>query len=198
MLPHPFIPGAPGAGVPLLTASCLSLQLMHPVLESLRSTDRQWLIDTLFAFNSGNVETFQALKSAWGQQVRALGLLKAQAWEFHLTLGVCGLFLNQLCLIPGSGALVQFWSEPRSGYSISMHIISFLLASFWSASSGKQWFSLLFWELGGETVMLNVTCTGYSRNHWHSSGFVSSVALELFSGTIPGWWVGCGGFLPLK
>ncbi|KFV85760.1 26S proteasome non-ATPase regulatory subunit 13, partial [Struthio camelus australis] len=44
------------------------LQLMHPVLESLRNTDRQWLIDTLYAFNSGNVETFQALKSAWGQQ----------------------------------------------------------------------------------------------------------------------------------
>ncbi|XP_040528572.1 26S proteasome non-ATPase regulatory subunit 13 isoform X2 [Gallus gallus] len=43
--------------------------LMHPVLESLRSTDRQWLIDTLYAFNSGNVETFQALKSAWGQQM---------------------------------------------------------------------------------------------------------------------------------
>lgn len=45
---------------------------MHPVLESLRSTDRQWLIDTLYAFNSGNVETFQALKSAWGQQVSEL------------------------------------------------------------------------------------------------------------------------------
>uniref|UniRef100_A0ACB8G2J4 26S proteasome non-ATPase regulatory subunit 13 n=1 Tax=Sphaerodactylus townsendi TaxID=933632 RepID=A0ACB8G2J4_9SAUR len=42
--------------------------LMHPVLESLRNTDRQWLIDTLYAFNSGNVEKFQALKSAWGQQ----------------------------------------------------------------------------------------------------------------------------------
>uniref|UniRef100_A0A663ESH9 26S proteasome non-ATPase regulatory subunit 13 n=1 Tax=Aquila chrysaetos chrysaetos TaxID=223781 RepID=A0A663ESH9_AQUCH len=42
--------------------------LMHPVLESLRNTDRQWLIDTLYAFNSGNVETFQSLKSAWGQQ----------------------------------------------------------------------------------------------------------------------------------
>ncbi|KFP25332.1 26S proteasome non-ATPase regulatory subunit 13, partial [Colius striatus] len=51
-----------------LTRCWLCLQLMHPVLESLRSTDRQWLIDTLFAFNSGNVETFQALKSAWGQQ----------------------------------------------------------------------------------------------------------------------------------
>uniref|UniRef100_A0A7N9IA48 Proteasome 26S subunit, non-ATPase 13 n=1 Tax=Macaca fascicularis TaxID=9541 RepID=A0A7N9IA48_MACFA len=43
--------------------------LMHPVLESLRNTDRQWLIDTLYAFNSGNVERFQTLKTAWGQQV---------------------------------------------------------------------------------------------------------------------------------
>ncbi|GCB78555.1 hypothetical protein scyTo_0020688, partial [Scyliorhinus torazame] len=42
--------------------------LMHPVLESLRTTDKQWLIDTLHAFNSGNVEKFQALKAAWGQQ----------------------------------------------------------------------------------------------------------------------------------
>uniref|UniRef100_A0A667YFJ5 Proteasome 26S subunit, non-ATPase 13 n=1 Tax=Myripristis murdjan TaxID=586833 RepID=A0A667YFJ5_9TELE len=43
--------------------------LMHPVLESLRSTDKQWLIDTLYAFNGGNVEKFQSFKSAWGQQV---------------------------------------------------------------------------------------------------------------------------------
>uniref|UniRef100_A0AAY4BT59 26S proteasome non-ATPase regulatory subunit 13 n=1 Tax=Denticeps clupeoides TaxID=299321 RepID=A0AAY4BT59_9TELE len=42
--------------------------LMHPVLESLRKTDKQWLIDTLYAFNAGNVEKFQAFKSAWGQQ----------------------------------------------------------------------------------------------------------------------------------
>uniref|UniRef100_A0A667YFK2 26S proteasome non-ATPase regulatory subunit 13 n=1 Tax=Myripristis murdjan TaxID=586833 RepID=A0A667YFK2_9TELE len=42
--------------------------LMHPVLESLRSTDKQWLIDTLYAFNGGNVEKFQSFKSAWGQQ----------------------------------------------------------------------------------------------------------------------------------
>uniref|UniRef100_A0A2K6DEE8 26S proteasome non-ATPase regulatory subunit 13 n=1 Tax=Macaca nemestrina TaxID=9545 RepID=A0A2K6DEE8_MACNE len=27
-----------------------------------------WLIDTLYAFNSGNVERFQTLKTAWGQQ----------------------------------------------------------------------------------------------------------------------------------
>lgn len=45
------------------------LQLMHPVLETLRNTDKQWLIDTLYAFNGGNVEKFQGFKSAWGQQV---------------------------------------------------------------------------------------------------------------------------------
>ncbi|KAL4622806.1 26S proteasome non-ATPase regulatory subunit 13 [Arapaima gigas] len=42
--------------------------LMHPVLESLRNTDKQWLIDTLYAFNGGNVEKFQSFKPAWGQQ----------------------------------------------------------------------------------------------------------------------------------
>lgn len=47
---------------------------MHPVLESLRNTDKQWLIETLYAFNSGNVVKFQALKSAWGQQVSKITL----------------------------------------------------------------------------------------------------------------------------
>lgn len=49
--------------------TAVPLQLMHPVLESLRNTDKQWLIDTLYAFNGGNVEKFQSYKSAWGQQV---------------------------------------------------------------------------------------------------------------------------------
>lgn len=56
-------------GRSLTTSAVVSLQLMHPVLESLRNTDKQWLIDTLYAFNGGNVEKFQGFKSAWGQQV---------------------------------------------------------------------------------------------------------------------------------
>lgn len=47
---------------------------MHPVLESLRSTDKQWLIDTLYAFNGGNVEKFQSFKAAWGQQVSQIDI----------------------------------------------------------------------------------------------------------------------------
>lgn len=61
------------------------LKLMHPVLESLRKTDKQWLIDTLYAFNAGNVERFQALKTAWGQQVTKTFLLNVQKCQvvFH-------------------------------------------------------------------------------------------------------------------
>ncbi|MGH0187281.1 UNVERIFIED_CONTAM: hypothetical protein FKN15_024379 [Acipenser sinensis] len=41
---------------------------MHPILESLRSTDNRWLIDTLYAFNSGDVEAFFILKGCWDSQ----------------------------------------------------------------------------------------------------------------------------------
>lgn len=75
---------------------------MHPVLESLRNTDRQWLIDTLYAFNSGNVETFQALKSAWGQQVREGVAVSVQGLIFREVTWI----LDTLRM-PGPGALVS-------------------------------------------------------------------------------------------
>lgn len=68
--------GQPSGGS-LSTSAVVSLQLMHPVLESLRNTDKQWLIDTLYAFNGGNVEKFQGFKSAWGQQVMNLSVKKS-------------------------------------------------------------------------------------------------------------------------
>uniref|UniRef100_A0A8C4QFC5 26S proteasome non-ATPase regulatory subunit 13 n=1 Tax=Eptatretus burgeri TaxID=7764 RepID=A0A8C4QFC5_EPTBU len=42
--------------------------LMHPLLESLKKTDKQWLVDLLYAFNSGNVEQFKTMKVHWGKQ----------------------------------------------------------------------------------------------------------------------------------
>lgn len=42
--------------------------LQHPVLESLRDTPRQWLIDLLYAFNSGDIAKMEQLKSLWGSQ----------------------------------------------------------------------------------------------------------------------------------
>ena len=42
--------------------------LQHPVLDALRNTREQWLIDLLQAFNVGNVEKYEALKSYWHTQ----------------------------------------------------------------------------------------------------------------------------------
>ncbi|KAH3734459.1 26S proteasome non-ATPase regulatory subunit 13-like [Dreissena polymorpha] len=42
--------------------------LAHPILESLRSTDRDWVVQLLYAFNSGNISKFDELKKFWGQQ----------------------------------------------------------------------------------------------------------------------------------
>jgi 26S proteasome regulatory subunit N9 len=43
--------------------------LAHPVLEALRATaDRKWLVDLLFAFNSGDISSFEVLKVHWQGQ----------------------------------------------------------------------------------------------------------------------------------
>jgi 26S proteasome regulatory subunit N9 len=42
--------------------------LQHPVLDALKNTREQWLIDLLQAFNIGDVEKYEALKSVWQVQ----------------------------------------------------------------------------------------------------------------------------------
>jgi len=42
--------------------------LAHKILESLKGTENEWLIDLLFAFNSGQVEKFRQLKPKWSTQ----------------------------------------------------------------------------------------------------------------------------------
>jgi 26S proteasome regulatory subunit N9 len=42
--------------------------LQHPVLDALKNTREQWLIDLLQAFNIGDVEKYEALKPVWQVQ----------------------------------------------------------------------------------------------------------------------------------
>ncbi|XP_077999881.1 26S proteasome non-ATPase regulatory subunit 13-like [Glandiceps talaboti] len=42
--------------------------LAHPVLNSLKEGEKQWLVDLLFAFNSGNLQRYEDLKAQWNQQ----------------------------------------------------------------------------------------------------------------------------------
>lgn len=41
---------------------------MHPILGSLNETPDQWLVDLLFAFNRGDLDSFESLKPKWQQQ----------------------------------------------------------------------------------------------------------------------------------
>lgn len=42
--------------------------LQHPVLDSLQNTSRKWLVDLLYAFNSGDIEKMNELKPFWSAQ----------------------------------------------------------------------------------------------------------------------------------
>ncbi|KAF7286681.1 regulatory particle non-ATPase 9 [Rhynchophorus ferrugineus] len=39
--------------------------LAHPVLQTLKNTDNAWLVELLYAFNSGNINKFEQMKSKW-------------------------------------------------------------------------------------------------------------------------------------
>ncbi|KAJ8956397.1 hypothetical protein NQ318_015135 [Aromia moschata] len=40
--------------------------LAHPVLETLKPTENAWLIELLYAFNSGDINKFEKMKTQWG------------------------------------------------------------------------------------------------------------------------------------
>jgi len=39
--------------------------LAHPILETLKSTDKAWLVDLLYAFNTGDIVRFEQMKTLW-------------------------------------------------------------------------------------------------------------------------------------
>lgn len=41
--------------------------LAHPVLETLKLTENAWLIELLYAFNSGNINKFESMKPQWSR-----------------------------------------------------------------------------------------------------------------------------------
>lgn len=41
--------------------------LAHPILESLKGTENQWLVELLQAFNTGNIIKFEQMKPQWSQ-----------------------------------------------------------------------------------------------------------------------------------
>ena len=52
--------------------------LAHEILGSLQNTNNAWLVELLYAFNSGNIDRFNALKDKWSAQVSVCN------GDFHL------------------------------------------------------------------------------------------------------------------
>ncbi|XP_033629621.1 26S proteasome non-ATPase regulatory subunit 13-like isoform X2 [Asterias rubens] len=42
--------------------------LAHPILEYLKTSEKKWLVDLLYAFNSGNLDQFESTSAVWKQQ----------------------------------------------------------------------------------------------------------------------------------
>ena len=43
--------------------------LAHPILDAVKQTDKQWIVDLLYAFNSGDIPKFEKSASLLQQQV---------------------------------------------------------------------------------------------------------------------------------
>lgn len=39
--------------------------MAHPILETLKSTENAWLVELLYAFNSGDIQKFESMKAQW-------------------------------------------------------------------------------------------------------------------------------------
>lgn len=39
--------------------------MAHPVLETLKSTENAWLVELLYAFNSGDIQKFETMRPQW-------------------------------------------------------------------------------------------------------------------------------------
>jgi 26S proteasome regulatory subunit N9 len=62
--------------------------LAHPILDTLRDTDKQWLVDLLYAFNSGNVNSFESTKPMWSSKSPDLAANEALLLEKFQLLAV--------------------------------------------------------------------------------------------------------------
>lgn len=45
-----------------------ALQLAHPILESLKGSSSEWLMELLLTFNQGSISKFEAMKPQWSTQ----------------------------------------------------------------------------------------------------------------------------------
>ena len=54
--------------------------MAHPILDAVKQTDKQWIVDLLYALNSGDIAKFEKSASLLQQQVCILFML-SHGWN---------------------------------------------------------------------------------------------------------------------
>lgn len=85
--------------------------LQHPVLQTLRGTRDQWLVDLLFAFNRGDLMQFDALRPSWEQQA------DLKAAEVKMRQKICLLCLMEMSFNQGGNVKIEGGSSSSSSGS---------------------------------------------------------------------------------
>jgi 26S proteasome regulatory subunit N9 len=47
---------------------CVLLQIAHPILDTLKGTDKEWLLKLVYCFNSGDINGYESLQPQWHTQ----------------------------------------------------------------------------------------------------------------------------------
>lgn len=95
--------------------------LAHPILDCLKSTEKQWVVDLLFAFNSGSLAKYEALRPAWSQQP------DLAAKELALRQKICLLCLMEMTFRrPGNQRVLTF-EEIAKETQLPLHEVELLV-----------------------------------------------------------------------
>ncbi|XP_064490385.1 26S proteasome non-ATPase regulatory subunit 13-like isoform X2 [Ornithodoros turicata] len=95
--------------------------LAHPILDSLKNTEKQWVVDLLYAFNSGSLSKYEALRSAWMQQP------DLAAKELALRQKICLLCLMEMTFRrPGNQRVLTFEEIARET-QLPLHEVELLV-----------------------------------------------------------------------
>lgn len=95
--------------------------LMHPILESLNGTQDQWLVDLLFAFNRGDLDKFDNVKTLWAQQ------FDLKAAEVKMRQKICLLCLMEMAFSRPSNSRQLTFEEIAAKTKLPLNEIELLV-----------------------------------------------------------------------
>ena len=116
--------------------------MAHPILDAVKQTDKQWIVDLLYAFNSGDIAKFEKSASLLQQQVCIYSFYVEPRVEFRLIM--YRYQWKNLKVFAGGSEIKsegKWFKSDRCHRSISCTkfiIVNSLVLVYWSVTSGSD------------------------------------------------------------